>query len=156
LKFINDQVVDVYAIIKGIHDILERHPFQPTNTTRMSVGIYGLIDDVVAVLPINELKTLFDKKMKTSKDFRTMVTAIHSPDFAVINICCSFSCQLLLMLCAFFCVNSCDECITPSHRIWWKLCKPGQNTRNCLRVYEERVLMWNASLNTLAHYLVSL
>jgi len=57
----------------------------------MGVGIYGLIDDVVAVLPVSELKTLFDKKMKTSKDFRTLVTAIHSPEYAVIILCFYFS-----------------------------------------------------------------
>jgi len=60
------------------------------------------------------------------------------------------------MLCAFFSVNSCDECITTSHRILWTVCEPGQNIRNCSRVYEERVLMWIVSLSTLAHYLVSL
>jgi hypothetical protein len=83
LKFINDQGVDVYAIINEIHDILERHPFQPTNTTRMGVGIYGLIDDVVAVLPFSDLMALFDMKMETSKDFKTLVTIIHSPVFMV-------------------------------------------------------------------------
>jgi len=49
------------------------------------------MDDVVAVLPVNELKTLFDKKMETSKDFKSLVTAIHSPEFAVIIPCFYFS-----------------------------------------------------------------
>jgi len=50
-------------------------------------------------------------------------------------------CQLLLMLCAYFSVNSSDERITPSHRKWWTLCEPGQNTMNCLTLYEKRSLM---------------
>jgi hypothetical protein len=83
LKFISDNGVDIYAIINEIHDTLERHPFQPTNTTHKVVGIYGLIDDVAAVLPFNDLMTLFDKKMETSKNLKTLVTIIHSPVFMV-------------------------------------------------------------------------
>jgi hypothetical protein len=56
------------------------------------------------------------------------------------------------MLRAYFCVNSCDECITPSHRTW-TLCEPCQNTRNCSRTYDKRVLIWIVSSNTLVQYL---
>jgi hypothetical protein len=85
LKFINEYGVDVYAVIKEIHDILESHPFEPTNTIRMGVGIYGLIDDVIAVLPLDELKALFEKKMETREYFRTLVTPFKSPVFMVSN-----------------------------------------------------------------------
>ena len=57
--------------------------------------------------------------------------------------------QLLLMLCAYFSVNCCDECITPSHRTWCPLCEPCQNTRNYSWPYENWVLMWFVSSNTL-------
>jgi len=57
-------------------------------------------------------------------------------------------CQLLLKLCVYFCVNSSDECITPSHRKWWKPCKPCQNMRNCSRPYKKQVLMCTLSSNT--------
>ena len=65
----------------------------------MGVGIYGLIGDVIAVIPINELESLFVKKMETSKDFKTLVTAIQSPVFMV-NIHCVYlnvSCCLFYM-----------------------------------------------------------
>ena len=45
----------------------------------MGVGIYGLIDDVVAVLPLDDWTALFEKKMETKEFFKTLVTAIHSP-----------------------------------------------------------------------------
>jgi hypothetical protein len=83
LKFINNQGVDIYALINEIHDIPERHPFQPTNTTHMGVGIYGLIDDVFAVIPLDDLKALFDKKVETREYFKTLVTALQSPVFVV-------------------------------------------------------------------------
>ena len=49
----------------------------------MGVGIYGLIDDVIAVLPLHELKTLFEKKVETREYFKALVTVIHSPVFMV-------------------------------------------------------------------------
>jgi hypothetical protein len=73
---------------------------------------------------------------------------------------CILECQLLLMLCAYFCVNSCDECITPSHRKWWTLwrkwwtlCAAGQNTKKCSWFYEKWFLMWNISTKSLGNYL---
>jgi len=55
----------------------------------MGVGIYGLIDDVVAVLPLDDWTALFEKKMETKEFFKTLVTAIHSPVFMV-NIHCVY------------------------------------------------------------------
>jgi hypothetical protein len=55
------------------------------------------------------------------------------------------------MLFAKFCMISYDECITPSHRKWWRLCELGQNTMNCSRFYEKRQLIWNESLNHLGN-----
>jgi len=49
----------------------------------MGVGIYGFIDDVIAVLPLDELKALFEKKVETREYFKALVTVIHSPVFMV-------------------------------------------------------------------------
>jgi hypothetical protein len=49
----------------------------------MGVGIYGFVDDVVAVLPLDDWMTFLDKKMETKEFFKTLVTAIHSPVFMV-------------------------------------------------------------------------
>jgi hypothetical protein len=100
VKFINDQGVDVYAIINEIHDILGYPPYEPTNTTRVGVGIYGLIDDVIAVLPVDDLKAYFDEKMETREYFKTVVTALKYPVrvFVVSIHCCLLGFfQLLLM-----------------------------------------------------------
>ena len=76
-----------FAIINEIHDILGLPPFQPTKTTCMGVGIYGLIDDVIAVLPFHDLTALLDKKMETRRFVKILVTAIHSP-LCMVNIHC--------------------------------------------------------------------
>jgi hypothetical protein len=66
---------------------------------------------------------------------------------------CLLECQLLLILCAYFCVNSCDECITPSHRTWQTVCNPGQNTKKFARFYNMWLLMCNVSPNPFGMYL---
>jgi hypothetical protein len=98
LKFINEYGVDVYEIIKEIHDILGLPPIQPTKTVRWGVGINGLIDDVIAVLPLDDLKALFEKKMETREYFKTLLTAIHSPEFLV-SIHCVYLTYVSCCLC---------------------------------------------------------
>jgi hypothetical protein len=38
---------------------------------------------VISVLPIDELKALFEEKQKTSEDFKALINAIQSPEFKV-------------------------------------------------------------------------
>jgi len=83
LKFITDYGVDVYAYIIEVYEILGLPPLPPTNVTRVGVGVYGLVEDVIALLPLYDLKTLFDVKMETREYFKKVVTTIHSPVFLV-------------------------------------------------------------------------
>ena len=79
-----------------MHDILGLPPFQPTNTTRMGVGIYGYIDDVYALVPVNDLKAYYYMKMETrpyvkpiDTAIKTIVKTIRSPLF-VVSIHCEY------------------------------------------------------------------
>jgi len=83
VKFISDLGVDVYTIINTIHDILGLPPFQPRHSTRRGVGLSGLFQDIAAVLPLDELKALFNYKLETSKDFQALVAGIQSEEFSV-------------------------------------------------------------------------
>ena len=95
---IDEHVVDLYAIVKEIYDVLGLPPFIPTNTTHTGVGIYGLIDDVIAVLPLDDLKTLYHVKMETREYFKAVVTYIKSPVFMV-----SIQCVYLSNVSCFLC-----------------------------------------------------
>jgi hypothetical protein len=68
----------------------------------MGVGIHGLVNDMIAVLPLDDLKALFDKT-ETRKYFKAVVTAIHSPVFMV-----SIPCVYLTYVCCccFFYVQT--------------------------------------------------
>ena len=83
LKFITDDGVDVYALIYEVNYILGLPPLPTTYIPHMGVGIYGLIDDVIAVLPIDDLKVLIDIKIETREYLKTLVTHIHSPVIVV-------------------------------------------------------------------------
>ena len=83
MKFLNDLGVDVYTIINQIHDFLGFPPFQPRHRIRRGVGINGLLQDLLDVLPLEELKALFDSKLQTSEYFKAFVEGIQSEEFAV-------------------------------------------------------------------------
>lgn len=83
MKFIGDLGIDIYTIINTIHDIIGLPPYQPKHSTRRGVGINGLLDDLIAVLPVEELKALYEEKLKTSPDFQALIAAIQSAEFAV-------------------------------------------------------------------------
>jgi hypothetical protein len=89
LKYIDDNGVDVYGIVNKIHDILGYPPFQPTNSTRTGVGINGLKYDVIAALPLKDMKELVYKKLETNEIYKALVTAIQTPEFKV-SIHCAY------------------------------------------------------------------
>ena len=107
MKFINDDGVDVYAFLYELNYILGLPPFPTINTTRPGVGIYGLIDDVTAVLPLEDLKALLHKKMETRIYFKIPVTALKSPVLRVsihyfTSISSAAAYVTYIILCEFF------------------------------------------------------
>jgi hypothetical protein len=83
LKYIDDNGVDVYGIVNAVHDILGYPPFQPTNSTRKGAGIQGFKDDLIAALPVDDMKALVYKKMEANEFYKALVTAIQNHDFTV-------------------------------------------------------------------------
>jgi hypothetical protein len=49
----------------------------------MGVGIYGLIDDVIAVVALDDLKVLLVMKMESRLYIKTLVKTIRSPVLVV-------------------------------------------------------------------------
>jgi hypothetical protein len=67
----------------------------------MGVGIYGLIDDVIADIPLDDLKALSDKEMEIREYFKTLIAALKSPAFVV-----SIHCVYLNVSCCLCYVHS--------------------------------------------------
>jgi hypothetical protein len=38
---------------------------------------------LIAILPLDELRALFEEKLKSSEDFKALIDAIRSPEFKV-------------------------------------------------------------------------
>ena len=125
-KYSNDQGVDGYAILNEIRDFFDYPPFQPTNTARTGVGIYGLIDDEIAVLPLNNLTAFVQKETETREFFRTLVTAFHSPEFTV-NIHCVY----------WMSTTAYVMCILVCEFLWWMHYSFPQNMVHTVRDWPE-------------------
>jgi hypothetical protein len=83
IKIPEELGIDVNAIINLIHEIIGLPEYAAHKNTRRGVGINGLIDDVLAILPIHELHALFEEKLNSSPDFKALIEAIQSPEFKV-------------------------------------------------------------------------
>jgi len=83
VKFLDDLGVDATGKINTIHDIIGLPPLQARRSTRRGVGVSGLVNDVLALIPVDELKALFQEKLQSSPDFQAFVKAVQSAEFQV-------------------------------------------------------------------------
>ena len=58
-------------------------PYGGARSAAKGTGLQGLIDDVLAVIPIDKLKALFDEKLESSPDFKALYDAIRGEEFQV-------------------------------------------------------------------------
>jgi hypothetical protein len=68
-------------------------PYEESKNTRRGVGIKGLLEDLLAVLPTDKLLDLFQEKQESSPDFKALVDAIRSPEFEVNIKHLNFTCR---------------------------------------------------------------
>lgn len=93
--YLHDAGLEIYGLLQKVHKLIGMEDYVPPkrNAKQLSMntfanrgGIKGLIDAVVAVLPIEEMKALYQEKMKTSPAFRALIEKLRSPEFeAIIN-----------------------------------------------------------------------
>ncbi|KAJ9591398.1 hypothetical protein L9F63_002004 [Diploptera punctata] len=81
INFVKEHGLDVTDFINTIHSLIGLDPYGGARSARRGTGLNGLIDDIIAVLPIDELKALFDEKLETSEDFKALYDAIRGDEF---------------------------------------------------------------------------
>ncbi|CAK9802911.1 Protein G12 [Anthophora plagiata] len=84
--YLHDAGLDVYGLIQKVHKILGMEDYVPPTHTFGQLfvnrgGVKGLVDAVIAVLPMDKFKALYEEKMATSPAFKTFIEKIRSPDF---------------------------------------------------------------------------
>ncbi|XP_068082098.1 uncharacterized protein [Anabrus simplex] len=80
LNFLVDHGLDAYAFLNRIHDLLGIPHVNPVRS-RHTRSIRNLIDDIKALLPIEEIRALYHEKLETSPDFKNLYDTLSSEDF---------------------------------------------------------------------------
>ncbi|KOC67099.1 Protein G12 [Habropoda laboriosa] len=86
--YLHDAGLDIYGLLQRVHKLFgmedyvpPKHIFEFSQTYVNRGGVKGLVDAVIAVLPLQKFKALFEEKMATSPAFVTFVQKLRSPDF---------------------------------------------------------------------------
>lgn len=84
LDYLEQAGVEAYAFFNDLADLLGLNPVKPNVNVRHSVstrGLSNLIDEVLALLPKDELLALFEHKLETSVEFKAFFDKLKSTDF---------------------------------------------------------------------------
>ncbi|CAL7935489.1 unnamed protein product [Xylocopa violacea] len=91
VKYLANAGLDIYGLIQKVHKLFGMEDYVPPKwTTREAAsrhtlvnrgGVKHLVDDVIAVLPLDKFKALFQQKMQNSPAFKTFVEKLRSDDF---------------------------------------------------------------------------
>ncbi|XP_063986109.1 uncharacterized protein LOC135167154 [Diachasmimorpha longicaudata] len=84
-KYIQESGLDIYGAVNKLHDFIGLPPLvHPRVARTITGGLNGLIHDIKAVLPIEEIKALYYEKMGTSPAFKQLVQRLNSPKFQAV------------------------------------------------------------------------
>ncbi|XP_076761895.1 uncharacterized protein LOC143429926 [Xylocopa sonorina] len=86
VRYLADAGLNIYGLIQKVHKLFGMEDYVPpklslTHTIANRGGVKGLVDDVIAVLPLDKFKALFQQKMQNSPAFRAFVQKLRSDDF---------------------------------------------------------------------------
>ncbi|XP_047109029.1 uncharacterized protein LOC124777612 [Schistocerca piceifrons] len=81
LNYLQESGLDVYKYVNALHDFLGLPQLPPPSKLRHTRSIRSMVDEILAILPLDELRALFDEKLETSPDFKELYDRIRSPEF---------------------------------------------------------------------------
>lgn len=84
MDYIHNAGIDIYKIVNILNRALDLPPLTPPSFVvgaQITGGIRGYVDDILAVLPIDQLQALYDKKLKESKAFADFIAQLSSDNF---------------------------------------------------------------------------
>lgn len=82
--YLQESGLDIYSVINGMHEMIGLPPLVPSGSARsarITGGIAGLVADIKAVLPVEDIKALFHEKLETSAAFAQLIDRFRSPRF---------------------------------------------------------------------------
>lgn len=86
MDYIHNAGIDIYQIVNMLNDYLELGHLTPPDLTRrvhkqISGGLRGLVDDIRAILPVDELNDLYEEKLQNSPAFADFIDQLKSDNF---------------------------------------------------------------------------
>ncbi|XP_058805216.1 uncharacterized protein LOC131672179 [Phymastichus coffea] len=84
LNFLEQSGLDAFEFINKINDLLGIHRISSVSNykvTKITGGLPGFIEDIKALLPLDEIDALYKKKLETSADFAMLMEKLMSKEF---------------------------------------------------------------------------
>ncbi|XP_034180981.1 uncharacterized protein LOC117604709 [Osmia lignaria lignaria] len=86
VQYLHNAGLNIHGLIQKIHKLFGMEDYVPPSGNYFSFfvnrgGMKGLIDDILASLPVDKFKAMFEEKMKTSPDFQNFVKQVQSKEF---------------------------------------------------------------------------
>ncbi|KYN21516.1 PREDICTED: uncharacterized protein LOC108759794 [Trachymyrmex cornetzi] len=84
MDYIHDAGIDIYKMVNKLNSALKLPLLTPPSyfiDTYITGGIKGFIQDILNVLPRQQLRDLYEKKLTTSKAFADLIAQLKSDNF---------------------------------------------------------------------------
>jgi len=84
MDYIHHAGIDIYKIVNLMNSALGLPPLTPPYNvigTQITGGLKGYVNDILAVLPMQQLQALYDHKLRTSKAFADFIKQLESDNF---------------------------------------------------------------------------
>ncbi|KOX77672.1 Protein G12 [Melipona quadrifasciata] len=84
VRYLEDAGLDMTSLINKIHKLFGMEDYVPPYSIETFAnlgGLKGLVNDVIAALPVDKLEALYEEKLRTSAAFKNLIDKLHSQDF---------------------------------------------------------------------------
>uniref|UniRef100_A0A182Q2Q9 Protein G12 n=1 Tax=Anopheles farauti TaxID=69004 RepID=A0A182Q2Q9_9DIPT len=78
LNYLEAAGVPAYDSLNSVADFLGLTPLKPSVRSLRSGGLNGLLEEAIALLPLDELEALFQKKLQTSAEFKALFEKLQN------------------------------------------------------------------------------
>ncbi|XP_074101131.1 uncharacterized protein LOC141528800 [Cotesia typhae] len=86
--YLHESGLDIYCLVNMLHDYIGLPHLTPPSSLKLKSvttnGVAGLIAEIKALLPLEEIKKMYHHKLETSVHFKQLIERLQSPKFQAI------------------------------------------------------------------------
>ncbi|XP_011299770.1 uncharacterized protein [Fopius arisanus] len=84
-RYLDQSGLEIYDLVNELHKLIGLPNIKPDLMARkITGGVSGLIDDIIAILPVDKIKALYHEKLEKSPEFKNLIERLRSPKFQVV------------------------------------------------------------------------